>query len=390
MRENALRRGNAHRPNVFGNALGNEIVDKLTPSESTAGARLLKALQSQANMTEAERAQVEARLRAMGDATFTRQDGDWADRDGNPINGAYDRETGKILISGQLLDAAVNDPHAAATLQRVLYEEQGHRVASALENIRGVADLAGDEGAILARSLLMEDVTRVANGGEFGHQVSVNVDGKALSFNTDARHLAVASLELFDQNYLTRDRQDGRYEYSTMGKVVGGLSAAYELGDSPLLKAAKQDLQAQIRKVGGDSLGAQALSLAVDLVFPENWTEVIPAGKLFSFGGKVLHAAGDIRGAVARGALNPKVAEAAAKGQKMHKDWSYGPGFEKEVTLPNGKRADAVNFETREVVELKPNNQRAINRGEKQAASYRKELEQWKGGNWTHRVETYD
>lgn len=74
----------------------------------------------------------------------------------------------------------------------------------------------------------------------------------------------------------------------------------------------------------------------------------------------------------------------------MHKDWDYGPGFEKEVTLPSGKRADAVNFETREVRELKPNNPDAIRRGEQQVEGYRKELEQWKGGCWTCRVETYN
>lgn len=74
----------------------------------------------------------------------------------------------------------------------------------------------------------------------------------------------------------------------------------------------------------------------------------------------------------------------------MHKDYDYGPRFEKEVTLPSGKRADAVNWETREVVELKPNNPNAIRRGERQVDGYRLELESTTGECWTCRVETYD
>jgi len=58
----------------------------------------------------------------------------------------------------------------------------------------------------------------------------------------------------------------------------------------------------------------------------------------------------------------------------MHQEWDYGPGFEKEFTLENGKRADAVNLETREVVELKPNNPRAIARGTAQARGYAEQL----------------
>ena len=91
-----------------------------------------------------------------------------------------------------------------------------------------------------------------------------------------------------------------------------------------------------------------------------------------------------------RGARNPKVAEAAAIGRQKHKEHDYGPGFEKEVTLPSGKRVDALNWETREVVELKPNNPRAIRRGEKQVEEYRQELESITDECWTCRVETYD
>jgi len=77
-------------------------------------------------------------------------------------------------------------------------------------------------------------------------------------------------------------------------------------------------------------------------------------------------------------------------GRQKHKEWNPGAGFKKEVRLPSGKQADAVNYQTREVVELKPNNANAIRRGEKQVEGYRKELERETGECWTCRVETYD
>lgn len=77
----------------------------------------------------------------------------------------------------------------------------------------------------------------------------------------------------------------------------------------------------------------------------------------------------DAAEAVARGSRNPKVAAAAARGREVHKDWDYGPGYDKEVTLLSGKRADAVDREKREVVELKPNNPRVVRRGENKSRS---------------------
>lgn len=80
---------------------------------------------------------------------------------------------------------------------------------------------------------------------------------------------------------------------------------------------------------------------------------------------------------------------AAKAGRQAHKEWKPGEGFEKEVTLPSGKRADAVNLETKQVKELKPDNPRAVKRGEKQVEGYRQELEKEHGGDWTGTVETY-
>jgi hypothetical protein len=66
-------------------------------------------------------------------------------------------------------------------------------------------------------------------------------------------------------------------------------------------------------------------------------------------------------------------------------------GFEREFTLPSGRRVDAINFETRAVLELKPNNVRAIGRGLKQVGKYLEELNTEFPGEipWQGRVVTY-
>ena len=93
---------------------------------------------------------------------------------------------------------------------------------------------------------------------------------------------------------------------------------------------------------------------------------------------------------VTKGAQNPKVRDALRKGQQAHKDRQYPEGFEKEVRLPSGKRMDAYNRETKEIIELKPNNPRAIKQGEKQVEGYCRECNQVNGPGHTGRVETYD
>jgi hypothetical protein len=81
---------------------------------------------------------------------------------------------------------------------------------------------------------------------------------------------------------------------------------------------------------------------------------------------------------------------ATKRGREMHKEWDPGEGFTKEFTLPSGKRADAVNFETKQVKELKPNNTRGQKRGEKQLETYSEELESEFGGPWESILETYE
>ena len=83
---------------------------------------------------------------------------------------------------------------------------------------------------------------------------------------------------------------------------------------------------------------------------------------------------------------------ATAFGRLMHQTYDYGPGFRREFLLDSGRRADAVNIGTREVIELKPNNPRQIRQGNQQLQGYIDELnDMYKTGpRWTGRVETYD
>jgi hypothetical protein len=80
---------------------------------------------------------------------------------------------------------------------------------------------------------------------------------------------------------------------------------------------------------------------------------------------------------------------ATRAGRAAHRDFDPGPGFQKEFRLPSGKRVDAVNFETKQVFELKPNNPRAIRRGERQLEVYLEELNELYGGGFTGTVKIY-
>ena len=90
-------------------------------------------------------------------------------------------------------------------------------------------------------------------------------------------------------------------------------------------------------------------------------------------------------------AVNGETA-ATAYSRLMHQTYNYGPGFRREFPLNSGRRADAVNIRTREVIELKPNNPRQIRQGNQQPQSCIDELnDMYKTGpRWTGRVETYD
>jgi hypothetical protein len=82
----------------------------------------------------------------------------------------------------------------------------------------------------------------------------------------------------------------------------------------------------------------------------------------------------------------------AARGRQAHENYKNAlPGdYEHQVTLDSGKRPDAVNWQTRNVRELKPDNPRAVARGRRQVEAYRKELEKMTGQKWTSNVDTYN
>lgn len=90
-------------------------------------------------------------------------------------------------------------------------------------------------------------------------------------------------------------------------------------------------------------------------------------------------------------AARSRPAHRSAYGRKVHREFDYGPGFRRELTLPSGRRADAVNLRERVVVELKPNNPAAIRRGQRQLDIYKRELEDtYPGAPFRTRLETYD
>ncbi len=81
----------------------------------------------------------------------------------------------------------------------------------------------------------------------------------------------------------------------------------------------------------------------------------------------------------------------AARGREAHKNYenTLGEGYEFNKGLPSGKRPDAMDAENRIVRELKPDNARAIKRGERQVEGYKRELEHTTGDKWTSHVDTY-
>lgn len=82
--------------------------------------------------------------------------------------------------------------------------------------------------------------------------------------------------------------------------------------------------------------------------------------------------------------------EYTARGREAHKWWEPPPGYQKEFTFENGLRADAVNFEIRDIIEYKPDNPDAIALGEQKLLEYIEQAQkQFPGSPWTGRVVTY-
>lgn len=114
-----------------------------------------------------------------------------------------------------------------------------------------------------------------------------------------------------------------------------------------------------------------------------------------SWGGKGATLGGAVIGMAAPGGSYGTAARkggetAAAKfGRWAHDHYNPGPTYVSNPRLPSGKRPDAVDFDRREVRELKPNNREAIRRGQRQLDGYVRELQETTGGTWTGVLDTY-
>ena len=81
----------------------------------------------------------------------------------------------------------------------------------------------------------------------------------------------------------------------------------------------------------------------------------------------------------------------AVQGKIAHKNYknTLGEDYRFEVTLPSGKRVDAISFKNRTVRELKPDRPRPIKDGQRQLERNRQEAEQEFGGGWKSELDTY-
>lgn len=94
-------------------------------------------------------------------------------------------------------------------------------------------------------------------------------------------------------------------------------------------------------------------------------------------------------GAFAKG--GPGETAGAARGREAHQTYSQlmAKDHDVNVTLSSGRRPDAVNWQTREVREVKPGSKKGNARGHRQVESYRKELEEITGQTWVAHVDAY-
>ena len=80
-------------------------------------------------------------------------------------------------------------------------------------------------------------------------------------------------------------------------------------------------------------------------------------------------------------------------GKKVHKEYKAKDINDtskfKEYVLPSGKRVDFIDFDTKTVYELKPNNPNQIKKGKGQLENYLKEIEEKFGKGWKAILDTY-
>ncbi|MCP5324994.1 MAG: transglycosylase SLT domain-containing protein [Oceanospirillaceae bacterium] len=148
------------------------------------------------------------------------------DADGNKVYGAFDAENNEIRLDKDLYDqAASGDMDATAKLLGVYLEEQGHAVASVMEQRMGVQDFRFDEGGMVARELL-KDFS--ASGGNFGF--SLNIAGNTTDFVTSAEAIDNEVATHFTAGRLLSDKQLGSLEFSSTN--AAGTVVTIQSGDT--------------------------------------------------------------------------------------------------------------------------------------------------------------
>jgi RHS repeat-associated protein len=80
--------------------------------------------------------------------------------------------------------------------------------------------------------------------------------------------------------------------------------------------------------------------------------------------------------------------ESTASGREAHKWWQPPEGYDTNFQFANGLKPDAINFDTQDILELKPNNPAAIRLGNQQVQGYINAAQQQFGGTWTGSVVT--
>jgi LysM repeat protein len=189
---------------------------------------------------------------------------DQSDADGNKVLGAFNKDTNEILIDKGLFDKAqAGDKAAAATLLGVMAEEQGHAVASVLEQRMGIQDFRFDEGGLAARSIL-QDFASSGSDVKF----DLNIGGSVGSFATSADAINNAINTQFSSARLLSDRQMGGREFSSSNnsnqyKVQAG-DTFWDLAKADLGgNASEAEIQARTQQYLAANEGVDPLGLQV-------------------------------------------------------------------------------------------------------------------------------
>ncbi|PZF75504.1 hypothetical protein DK847_18495 [Aestuariivirga litoralis] len=184
-----------------------------------------------------------------------------------------------------------------------------------------------------------------------------------------------------------RNRTNGSDDCKGCRKVAGGedfLDPFMEASEEAALERARLNMAAGVPSPGDVEAYVKAGLMSQE--------EAAAFDKMWSAGGWKLGPNGSWK----QEAAPPKIpvngeTASTARGRQAHQNYkdALGDGYDDRLRLPSGKRPDAVDLTKREVRELKPDNPKAISRGQKQVETYRKELESLYGGSWKSYVDTY-